>query len=140
MCGKDIREKVVAPAVAKAARAGYVVGNMDCTIVCERPKIGPVKAKMQARLAEAFTLAWMVVELVVALWAGIADGARFYFAHSYHPVPADPGLTVGTVEYPAPFTCAIARANIFATQFHPEKSQSAGLQLLANFVVWDAQS
>jgi len=74
------------------------------------------------------------------LWAGIPDGSRFYFAHSYHPVPADPELTVGTVEYPAPFTCAIARANIFATQFHPEKSQSAGLQLLANFVVWNARS
>jgi imidazole glycerol-phosphate synthase subunit HisH len=74
------------------------------------------------------------------LWFGIPDGSRFYFAHSYHPVPADPELTVGTVEYPAPFTCAIARANIFATQFHPEKSQSAGLQLLANFVAWDAQS
>jgi glutamine amidotransferase len=74
------------------------------------------------------------------LWAGIPDGSRFYFAHSYHPVPADPELTAGTTEYPAPFTCAIARANIFATQFHPEKSQSAGLQLLANFVAWDGQS
>jgi glutamine amidotransferase len=74
------------------------------------------------------------------LWAGIPDGSRFYFAHSYHPVPADPDVIIGTVEYPAPFTCAIARANIFATQFHPEKSQSAGLRLLANFVVWDAQS
>ena len=73
------------------------------------------------------------------LWTGIPDGARFYFAHSYHPVPAVPGLTAGTAEYPAPFTCAIARANIFATQFHPEKSQSAGLQLLANFVAWDGQ-
>jgi imidazole glycerol-phosphate synthase subunit HisH len=74
------------------------------------------------------------------LWAGIPDHSRFYFAHSFYPVPADPGLTVGTVDYPAPFTCAIARANIFATQFHPEKSQSAGLQLLANFAVWDGQS
>lgn len=74
------------------------------------------------------------------LWAGIPDGSRFYFAHSYHPVPADPELTVGTVEYPAPFTCAIARANIFAMQFHPEKSQSAGLQLLTNFVIWNGQS
>jgi glutamine amidotransferase len=73
------------------------------------------------------------------LWAGIPDGARFYFAHSYHPVPAAASLTAGTAEYPAPFTCAIARANIFATQFHPEKSQSAGLQLLANFVAWDGQ-
>jgi len=74
------------------------------------------------------------------LWAGIPDGSRFYFAHSFHPVPADPALTAGTASYPAPFTCAIARANIFATQFHPEKSHSAGLQLLANFVAWDGQS
>lgn len=73
------------------------------------------------------------------LWHGIDDGARFYFAHSYHPVPADAGLTVATVDYPAPFTCAIARANIFATQFHPEKSQRAGLALLANFVAWDGR-
>ena len=72
-----------------------------------------------------------------ALWAGIEDGARFYFAHSYFPVPGDSGITVGTASYPAPFTCAIARANIFAVQFHPEKSQRAGLRLLANFVAWD---
>jgi glutamine amidotransferase len=74
------------------------------------------------------------------LWSGIPDGSRFYFAHSFHPVPADPALTAGTTEYPSPFTCAIARANIFATQFHPEKSHRAGLQLLANFVAWDGQS
>jgi imidazole glycerol-phosphate synthase subunit HisH len=71
------------------------------------------------------------------LWAGIPDLTRFYFAHSYHPQPADPGATVGTADYPSPFTCAVAGANIFATQFHPEKSQSAGLRLLANFVVWN---
>ena len=71
------------------------------------------------------------------LWAGIADGTRFYFAHSYHPVPADGTLTSATTEYPAPFTCAVAGANIFATQFHPEKSQRAGLTLLANFAVWN---
>ena len=74
------------------------------------------------------------------MWRGIEDGSRFYFAHSYHPVPADPGVTVGTVDYPSAFTCAIARANIFATQFHPEKSQRAGLTLLANFVTWDGRS
>jgi glutamine amidotransferase len=74
------------------------------------------------------------------LWAGIADGTRFYFAHSYHPAPADPAVTVGTTDYPSTFTCAIARANIFATQFHPEKSHRAGLQLLANFVAWDGRS
>jgi glutamine amidotransferase len=74
------------------------------------------------------------------LWAGIPDGTRFYFAHSYYPVPADPAVPVGTTDYPAAFTCAIARANIFATQFHPEKSHRAGLQLLANFVAWDGRS
>ncbi len=74
------------------------------------------------------------------LWAGIEDGARFYFAHSYYPVPDDPGVTAGTAAYPVPFTCAIARANIFAVQFHPEKSQRSGLQLLANFVTWDGRA
>jgi imidazole glycerol-phosphate synthase subunit HisH len=74
------------------------------------------------------------------LWAGIADGARFYFAHSFHPAPDNPGDTVGTTNYPSAFTCAVARANIFATQFHPEKSHRAGLQLLANFIAWDGRS
>jgi len=73
------------------------------------------------------------------LWAGIPDGTRFYFAHSYHPQPGDPAVTAGTADYPAAFTCAIARDNIFATQFHPEKSHRAGLQLLANFVAWDGR-
>jgi glutamine amidotransferase len=87
-------------------------------------------------------MGWSRVRQVRAhpLWHGIEDGARFYFAHSFYPVPADSSVTVGTVDYPAPFTCAIARANIFATQFHPEKSQRAGLSLLANFVTWDGRS
>ena len=71
-----------------------------------------------------------------ALWAEIADGSRFYFVHSYYPAPRDAALTAATSEYGGPFTCAIARDNIFAVQFHPEKSQSAGLQLLSNFVRW----
>lgn len=71
-----------------------------------------------------------------ALWAGIPDRSRFYFVHSYYPAPRDASLTVATSVYGAPFTCAIARDNIFAVQFHPEKSQSAGLQLLSNFVRW----
>jgi glutamine amidotransferase len=74
------------------------------------------------------------------LWSGIEQNARFYFAHSFHPVPENPGLTAATADYPTPFTCAIARANIFATQFHPEKSQRAGLSLLANFVAWDGRA
>ena len=71
-----------------------------------------------------------------ALWAGIPDSSRFYFVHSYYPAPRDAALTAATAVYGRPFTCAVARDNIFAVQFHPEKSQSAGLQLLSNFVNW----
>jgi len=70
------------------------------------------------------------------LWDGIADGSRFYFVHSYYCRPGDAGLTAGTTRYPGVFTSAIARANIFATQFHPEKSSVAGLRLLSNFASW----
>jgi glutamine amidotransferase len=71
-----------------------------------------------------------------ALWEGIPDEARFYFVHSYFPSPLDPSLTTGTCVYGVAFTCSVARDNIFAVQFHPEKSQSAGLQLLSNFIDW----
>lgn len=70
------------------------------------------------------------------LWQGIADGARFYFVHSYFVQPADPALETGRCEYGLPFTCAVGRDNIFAVQFHPEKSARDGLQLLSNFVEW----
>jgi glutamine amidotransferase len=70
------------------------------------------------------------------LWKGIANGSRFYFVHSYYVEPAEPELTAGYALYPGRFACAVARDNIFAVQFHPEKSQSAGLQLLRNFVAW----
>ena len=70
------------------------------------------------------------------LWQGIPDRTRFSFVHSYYPAPADRSLVAATCVYGAPFTCAVARDNIFAVQFHPEKSQSAGLQLLSNFVRW----
>ncbi|MBS1188500.1 MAG: imidazole glycerol phosphate synthase subunit hisH [Rhodocyclaceae bacterium] len=71
-----------------------------------------------------------------ALWRDIADGARFYFVHSYCVEPRDAGLAAGTAEYGIPFTCAVGRDNIFAVQFHPEKSARDGLQLLKNFVEW----
>ena len=71
------------------------------------------------------------------LWKGIADGSRFYFVHSFYCEPADPGLAAGTTRYPDAFTSAIARDNIFATQFHPEKSSVAGLTLLSNFANWN---
>jgi len=70
------------------------------------------------------------------LWQGIADGSRFYFVHSYFVEPTQPALEAAATGYGLPFTSAVARANIFATQFHPEKSAHAGLQLLANFIRW----
>lgn len=71
-----------------------------------------------------------------ALFDGIEDGARFYFVHSYRVVPQDPSLVAATTDYGVRFTSAIARENLFATQFHPEKSADAGLRLLENFVNW----
>jgi glutamine amidotransferase len=66
---------------------------------------------------------------------GIAEGTFVYFVHSYYPVPADPALVAATAEYGGEeFTAAVVRDNLFATQFHPEKSQCAGLTLLRNFV------
>ncbi|MSQ62736.1 MAG: imidazole glycerol phosphate synthase subunit HisH [Betaproteobacteria bacterium] len=70
------------------------------------------------------------------VWEGVPDGSRFYFVHSYYPQPAEGTMTAATCAYGVTFTCAIARDNIFAVQFHPEKSQTLGLQLLSNFVQW----
>ena len=70
------------------------------------------------------------------LWDGIDDGARFYFVHSYYVEPESPEVIAGSTHYGIPFTSAVARANIFAVQFHPEKSAQAGLRLLGNFMRW----
>lgn len=74
------------------------------------------------------------------LWEGIPDGERFYFVHSYYARPAEGanrGPTAGVSAYPFEFTCAVAHERLFAVQFHPEKSQAAGLRLLTNFVGWN---
>lgn len=70
------------------------------------------------------------------LWQGIEPGARFYFVHSYYCQPADSVAIAATTDYGLSFTSAVAQANIFSVQFHPEKSAGAGLQLLSNFVGW----
>ncbi|MEO7494704.1 MAG: imidazole glycerol phosphate synthase subunit HisH [Massilia sp.] len=71
------------------------------------------------------------------IWDGIADNSYFYFVHSYYAVPDDSAHALGETDYGAPFCCAVARDNIVATQFHPEKSAAAGLQLYKNFVHWN---
>jgi glutamine amidotransferase len=74
------------------------------------------------------------------LWHAIDDASRFYFVHSFFVDPAQAAVTAATCQYQREFTAALSRNNLFAVQFHPEKSQSAGLQLLENFLNWDGQS
>ncbi len=71
------------------------------------------------------------------LWNGIAEGAYFYFVHSYYARPSDPRHSVGETDFGGQFAAAIARDNIFATQFHPEKSADQGLALYRNFLHWN---
>lgn len=102
------------------------------------PRFPAVLADAGGNLLKVPHMGWNEVEQVQshALWKGIPDGARFYFVHSYFVLPDDPAVTAGRTYYGIPFTSAIAHANIFATQFHPEKSAEAGLQLLKNFMSW----
>lgn len=74
------------------------------------------------------------VQRACPMLAGVADGAYVYFAHSYHVVPSDPDVVVTTTDYGRDFVSAVWRDNVFATQFHPEKSQSIGMKILENFV------
>ena len=70
------------------------------------------------------------------MWRGVPEGAWFYFVHSYYARPADAAHTAAESDYGGRFTCAVARDNIFATQFHPEKSAADGLTLYRNFLTW----
>ncbi len=71
------------------------------------------------------------------LWQGVPDRAHFYFVHSYYVESDDPALVTGSTPYGLDFTSAVAAPQLFAVQFHPEKSQRAGLKLLENFIAWD---
>jgi glutamine amidotransferase len=83
-------------------------------------------------------MGWNQVHQTMAhpLWSGIPQGSRFYFVHSYYLQPATDTVKAGETDYGITFTSAIAQDNIFAVQFHPEKSAHAGLRLLANFADW----
>lgn len=86
-------------------------------------------------------MGWNQVEQTLdhPLWAGIDNGSRFYFVHSYYVKLGRPEQVAATCEYGVPFDVALAHNNVFAVQFHPEKSQKAGLQLLQNFLNWDGR-
>ena len=84
-------------------------------------------------------MGWNAVRPVIdhPLWRGIEPDTRFYFVHSYHVVPDSESVVAGTFDYGLTGCAALAQANLFATQFHPEKSHTAGLMLLKNFLDWD---
>lgn len=77
------------------------------------------------------------MDLAHPLWNGIEDNQHFYFVHSYYCAPTDSTQVAASCDYGQPFCASILQDNLFATQFHPEKSHTAGLQLLKNFVEWD---
>jgi glutamine amidotransferase len=74
------------------------------------------------------------------VWGAIPSGERFYFVHSYFVDPEDPAVVAGRCRYGVAFVCAVAYRNVFAVQFHPEKSQHAGLELLRNFLRWEGSA
>lgn len=76
------------------------------------------------------------MDLAHPLWQGIADNTHFYFVHSFYCVPNDPSIVAASCDYGVEFCASVIKDNLFATQFHPEKSHTAGLQLLKNFVEW----
>lgn len=75
-----------------------------------------------------------------AMWHKIPDNERFYFVHSYYVAPNERAEVMAEAEYPKPFCVALSHKNVFAVQFHPEKSQSNGLQLYENFLTWNGQA
>lgn len=87
-------------------------------------------------------MGWNKVSQAIShpLWHNIEQDSRFYFVHSYFVSPNEANVTAATTAYPDDFTSAIHKDNVFAVQFHPEKSQYVGLQLLKNFLSWDGQS
>jgi glutamine amidotransferase len=154
-CMRSLKESGAGDAVAEAARAkpflGMCIGQQmlfERSAEGNTPGLAVLMGEVvgfpvtRERLAAGYKVPHMGWNEVWqskrhALWDGIADGSRFYFVHSYYCAPADPATAAGETRYPDAFTSAIARDNIFATQFHPEKSSVAGLKLLSNFAHWD---
>lgn len=155
-CMRSLRESGVQDAVIAASRSkplfGVCVGEQmlfDWSEEGDTPGLGllpgkVVRFQLDGQIQEDGSrfkvpqMGWNRVhqKVVHPLWQGVDEQAYFYFVHSYYAQPADSAHTVGETVYGAPFACAVARDNIFATQFHPEKSAAAGLQLYRNFVHW----
>ena len=155
-CMRELDARGLRPAVLEAARSkpflGICIGQQMLFEHSEEgnvPGLGVFRGEVRRFPADRMVgadgirlkvphMGWNEVwqKQAHALWANIPDGARFYYVHSYYVDPADPGIVAATTDYGIPFTGAVAQANIFAVQFHPEKSAEAGLQLLSNFMSW----
>ena len=155
-CMRSLRESGVQEAVLEAARSkplfGVCVGEQmlfDWSEEGDTPGLGllpgkVVRFQLDGQIQDDGSrfkvpqMGWNRVhqKIAHALWDGIAEQDYFYFVHSYYAQPAQATNVVGETVYGNAFACAVARDNIFATQFHPEKSASAGLQLYRNFVHW----
>jgi glutamine amidotransferase len=156
-CMRSLRESGVEEALRRAAQSrpvmGVCVGEQMLFDVSEEgdtPGLGLLPGRVVRFQLDGRTQAdgsrfkvpqmgWNRVRQVRAhpLWDGIADDSYFYFVHSYYAVPDNAADTIGETEYGAAFCCAVARDNVVATQFHPEKSAAAGLRLYRNFVHWN---
>jgi glutamine amidotransferase len=156
-CMRCLRESGLQEALLEASRSkpllGVCIGEQmlfDWSEEGDTPGLGLLPGKVQRfDLADALQedgsrfkvpqIGWNRVRQTVShpIWDGIADHSYFYFVHSYYAVPADVAHTFGETVYGNAFSCVVGRDNIFATQFHPEKSASAGLQLYKNFAHWN---
>lgn len=155
-CMREMDARGLRPAVLEAARTKPFLGIcIGLQMLFERseegdtPGLGVFPGQVRRFPPEAMKdaqggklkvphMGWNEVMQAEAhpLWHGIADANRYYFVHSFYLEAGKPELVAGYSVYGFPFTCAVAQDNIFAVQFHPEKSQAAGLALLANFATW----
>ena len=155
-CMRELREsgmlEAVLDAAARKPMLGVCVGMqmlLDHSEEQDMPGLGLIpgtvrRFQLEGRLQgdgsrfKVPQMGWNRVrqEFAHPLWAGIPDESWFYFVHSFHVAPSEPRHSAGTTEYGDRFTSAVARDNIFATQFHPEKSADLGLALYRNFLHW----
>ena len=155
-CMRELRDSGLQEAVLHAAAHKPLMGVcVGMQMLLSRSEEGPTdglglidgevrKFRLEGRLQpdgsrfKVPQMGWNQVFQVRAhpIWAGVPEAAYFYFVHSFYAHPSDPRHSAGETDYGARFTCALARDNIFATQFHPEKSAEHGLALYRNFLHW----
>jgi glutamine amidotransferase len=155
-CMRELRDSGLQAAVLEAAATKPLLGVcIGMQMLFERSEEGPTEGlgliggevlrfRLEGRLQpdgsryKVPQMGWNRVRQTQPhpLWSGIPDDAFFYFLHSYYARPSEARHSVGESDYGSRFTCAVARDNIFATQFHPEKSAAHGLALYRNFLAW----